>query len=500
MKHSRRDFLKTSLSSLAYFSAAGTVPAWIARSAHAIQKTIASDRILIIVQQAGGNDGLNTVIPYTDPLYNGDTLRPNLHITSGFDLTTLDSLNAFHPKMVRLTDWFKDGKLAVMQCVGYPNPNLSHFTATDYWEEGRSPGSSLSAGSGWIARYFDNACAGTPPENIDPLAMMAAGHFKTPLTMEGSALYTPPAVYNFDSYGFFVPDNAYGEHFAAYQDALLETAVINPQVDFVQRAINTAQASVEDIETASQQPEINPYPAGTLGAGLDITSKIIRAGFDTHIFYVSQGGYDTHANQFLDGDPTNAGAHPQLLEEFDTSLDAFLSDMDASGNLDRCLILSFSEFGRRIAENLSKGTDHGAGNCMFAMGGKVDGGVYGGQPDLADLLSGNLRHKTDFRSVYARVLQDWLGVNPEDIFGAEDFSDPIFNIGAGMAQVPFIAKEGGGEINADVNEDGNVNIIDLQHVVDKVLGADVPHNTDVNNDGHTNIVDVQDVVNEILDQ
>ncbi len=490
MKFSRRDFLKASLGSMTYFSMASTVPLWISKSAQAVGPGLAGDRILVIVQQSGGNDGLNTVIPFTDPLYNGGVLRPNLHIVSGLDPTTIDGLNAFHPKLVRLKDWFDEGKVAIVQNVGYPNPDLSHFVATDFWEFGNSPGSENHSQSGWMARFIDNQCAGMPAEDIDPLTMLAARIIQVPGTFHGSPLYTPPAVLDFDFYKILLPEQGeWGQHIENYIRQMTNLPVVNPNLDFVQRAANLAQASTDDIAEASMVPEINVYPIGQIGEGLGMVSKIIRGGFGTKVFYVSQGGYDTHANQFAGDDPTNLGDHPRLLDEFDQSLDAFLKDMEASGNLDRVCIMTFSEFGRRVDENGSKGTDHGAGNSLFVMGGRVLGGVYGGQPNLSDLIIGNLKHSVDFRSVYSRILLDWFNVDPEPIFGATDYNDPILNIQGGVAQIPIFKAVG------DVNGDGVVNAQDIQKVVNSAIGIENDPLTDLNNDGRTNAADVQLVIN-----
>lgn len=490
MKFNRRDFLKASLGSLTYFSMASTVPLWISKSAQAVAPGLGGDRILVIVQQSGGNDGLNTVIPFTDPLYNGDVLRPNLHIVSGLNPTTIDGLNAFHPKLIRLKDWFDQGDIAVIQNVGYPNPDLSHFVATDYWEFGNSPGSASQTRSGWMARFIDNQCAGMPADSIDPLTMLAAKLIQVPGTFAGSALYTPPAVLDFDFYRIFLPEQgAWGQHIEQYIRQMNDLTVVNPNLDFVQRAANLAEASTDDIQEARMVPPINTYPAGDLGAGLDMVSKVIRGGFGTKVFYVSQGGYDTHANQFAGDDPANLGDHPRLLDEFDQALDAFLNDMDASGDLDRVCIMTFSEFGRRVDENGSKGTDHGGGNCLFVMGGGVVGGVYGDQPDLSDLIIGNLKHNVDFRSVYSRILQDWFRVDPEPIFGETDYNDPILDIQGGMAKIPIFNALG------DVNNDGVVNAQDIQKVVNTAIGIENDPLTDVNNDGRTNAADVQLVIN-----
>lgn len=456
MRCNRRQFMKASLSSLAYFSTASTAPLWISKSAQAVGSSIADDRILVVFQQAGGNDGLNTVIPYTDPKYldtDPGALRPDLHITSGLGPTLLgDGLNAFHPKLPRLKNWYSAGKVAVVQNVGYPNPNLSHFRGTDLWELGISPGSNITPTEGWAARYFDNMCNGSPPPSPDALSMMAASMRRLPLTLSGSPNYIPPAVGSFNTYNINTPSSpaAYGDLIRDYVGIMnqLNVPMASP-LDFIQRASNIAQMSVEDMQTANLTPAINAYPAGsrTLGPGLEMVSKIIRTtspAFNTKIFYVTQGGYDTHANQFDGVDPINNGVHPQLLDEMDRSLDAFLSDMDASGNLDRVVLMSFSEFGRRPQQNGSNGTDHGTANCLFAMGGPVQGGVYGGQPDLAPLVGGNqggnLTHAVDFRSVFSVVLRDWLDVDPEFVFGV-DFTDPAFGISTGMSSVPFINPE-----------------------------------------------------------
>ena len=492
MQMDRRQFLQASLGSLAYFSTAGTVPAWVANSASAIAKTLPTDRKLVIVQQGGGNDGLNTVIPYTDDLYLGDTLRPNLHINAGYHV--LDALNALHPRLPRLANWYLDGKMAIVQNVGYPNPSYSHFVSTDYWDRGNSPGSNNQSFQGWISRYFDNACAGTPVDNIEALSMLAAGTAFIPGTLDGSSLYRPPAVPRFQGYKIRVPNNPQGDHRLDYITALSQTAAINSAIDFLHRTTITAQASIEDLETASAVPAINGYPAGSLGVGLDMVSKVIRAGFSTPIFYVTQGGYDTHANQFGGDDPANTGDHPALLDTFDQALDSFLKDMEASGNLDKVLVLTFSEFGRRVSENFSNGTDHGAGNCLFALGGAVKGGTYGGQPDLADLIQGNLIHSVDFRGVYARVLRDWLDTDPAGIFGEADYSNPDFQIPQSMETAAFLNAIRKG----DVNRDGRVAANDVQLVINRALGRPATGNTDIDGDGDTDASDIQSVIDAVL--
>jgi uncharacterized protein (DUF1501 family) len=406
----RRETIKLGLGSLAYFSASATTPNWIIRSAQAIPNPGGENRVLVILQQSGGNDGLNTVIPRTDPLYYDPSVRSGVAIPAGQEIN-LDGLNGFHPKLLALADWYQLGHVAIVQNVGYPNPDLSHFSSTDYWEFGSVPGIPLPI-QGWVARFYDNTCLGAP----DPysLQMMASGISTVPDALEGTTGYTAPAVRKASTYALSMDSD----------DALRRQSITNlnsiattdPVIDFLQRSESTAEASAVDVAVASGQPVLKPYPAGSLGDGLQLVSQIIRAGFPTRIFYVSQGGYDTHANQ-VGADPVNTGDHQALLAAFDQAVDAFLYEMQVSGNLDRVLLMTFSEFGRRVAANGSLGTDHGAANSLMVMGGKVQGGIYGGQPNLADLQKGNLKHAIDFRAVYSEVLEDWFGTDPAPVFG-----------------------------------------------------------------------------------
>ena len=440
----RRDFLKTGLSGLAYFTTAATVPAWVAKSAQAI--TEGNDRTLVIIQQAGGNDGLNTVIPYTDPLYtgaqllDGQEIRPNLKILEpDLQLTLLnDGLNAFHPRLIRLRDWYLNGNIAVVQNVGYPNPNLSHFTSSKYWEFGTSPDGITSLNQGWVARFYDNHCAGADPSAVDPMTLLRTGDSGIPDPFKATTNYIPPTVQSFETYELEVPKGEIGSHTDRYIRTLNSIPTINSAEDYMQRASNSAIASVDDIQFARMQDSLNPYPESELGRGLEIASKVIRAGFKTKIFYVHQTGYDTHAGQY-ESDPGRDGRHSILLDEFDQAVSSFLSDMEASGNSERVLVMTFSEFGRRIHENGSKGSDHGVGNNLFIMGGRVNGGIYCGQPDLQDLVEGkNLRHKIDFRAVHSMVIQDWMLLDPVPVFGSQDFFNPAFDIPGGMASLPVI--------------------------------------------------------------
>ena len=428
MNATRRDFLKTSLAGLGFFTLESATPLWVQQLAHAGETCLNSDRILVILQQSGGNDGLNTVIPRSDPIYYSPDVRPRIGVPKGADIKLSDK-TGLHPQLSDIAAWYDRGKVAIIQNVGYPNPNFSHFISTDYWEFGSAPGEVMPR-TGWVARMYNHAC--TTEEQTNALFMMTAGRAgSTPDTFKGMIGYVPPTIDRASSYKLYASDDK-----ALRLAALSKLANIpadstdNDDIAFLRQAQQTAQQSVLDIAVADKQPLLVPadsYTSDSLGRGLKLASKIIRSGFKTRLFYVSQGGYDTHAGQVDPSDPLNAGNHPKLMNKFNRNVNGFLKEMELSGNLDRVLIMTFSEFGRRVKENGSLGTDHGAGNCLFVLGGAVKGGLYGGQPDLNKnhLIKGNLRYKIDYRSIYGRVLEGWLGQSPTQIFSQTVYDNVI---------------------------------------------------------------------------
>jgi len=433
MSMKRRDMLKMSFSSMAYFSTLATTPTWITKAAQALPEGAAfNDRILVVLQHAGGIDGLNTVIPRQDPVYYDAETRPTIQVPPGSEIN-LDGLNGFHPQLARLADWYQQGQVGILQNIGYLNPNLSHFTSTDIFEFAQNP-LKTPRPAGWVGRFYDNACDGCEPGALD---MVVAGKTSVPDSMDGFAFFRPPAINRPSDYSF-----------EAHQDEALRLNAIrrmnlipqvDPELDFLQRSANNAQASVTEIARAAElEPlvaEEEMYSNDSLGRGLQLVSQIIRSGFNTKIFYVSQSGYDTHANQVAAGMPLEQGSHPRLLERFDRNVSAFLTEMQLTGNLDRVMVMTFSEFGRRIRENGSRGTDHGAANCSFVFGGGVNGGVYGGQPDLEDSIKGSLRYKIDFRSVYSQVIENWFGQEAAPVFGSDIYADII---SPDLASIPFV--------------------------------------------------------------
>jgi uncharacterized protein (DUF1501 family) len=407
----RREFLKKGLT----VAAVGlTVPSFITRTAWALNdprdiKRVTSvpgvpdDRILVVLQLAGGNDGLNTIVPYAhDDYYR---LRPTLGIPKEQVLRLNDEIG-MHPQLTGLKSLYDDGKLAIVQGVGYPNPNRSHFRSMEIWET--ASGADRVEKYGWIGRYFDNACSGAPK----PTLAVTIGN-EAPMTIRNS-----------HSIGVSLEDP---ERFRWMPGSpMAETAQVEQMVfqelnqpagagagrgatvaslDFLQRTAMNARVSSDQIrEVARKYRGTVPYPpAGQLSQGLRLIAAMIAGNLGTRVYFASLGGFDTHAGQ--------RGTHTQLLTQLGTTVRAFYQDLQAQGNADRVLVMSFSEFGRRVAENASGGTDHGTAAPMFLFGNPVKPGLYGQHPSLTDLDNNDLKFTTDFRSVYATVLETWLGAD-----------------------------------------------------------------------------------------
>jgi len=434
----RRDFIRAGLGGLGYFSTAALVPDWIIRSAAAIEDLSGENRILVIVQLEGGNDGLNTLVPYTDPLYNSD-IRPTLHVPTA-QLHLIDNLNGLHPALPALAESYGDGRVAIIQNVGYPNPDLSHFVSTDYWEQGRAPGGPNLGTQGWVGRFFDQTCGSAP--DVDPLTMVGAGHSRIPGSLK-AVTYSAPAIASVATYqiqGAAGLPAVIGTRRLNDLHALNDVPAADPAIEFIQNSANVAEASIAVVQNLSYNPAV-VYPSTKLGQDLLLCSRLIhQPGIAPKVLHVRQAGYDTHADQGVPGSP-GLGDHPALLIDLNDALGAFMSDLAASGNLDRVLILTFSEFGRRVRQNDSDGTDHGAASILFVLGGRIRGGVYGGQPNLSStedvmdpagfivprVQKGNLSHTVDFRSVYARVIESWFGSQAAPgVFGQSVYDGIIF--------------------------------------------------------------------------
>ena len=425
----RREFLRSTVLGGAL---SWTVPAFLANTfsalhAEAADKAtqIATGRdstILVILQMAGGNDGLNTVVPYSDDHYH--RARPRIGLSEKQILKINDDV-AFHANLSGFKDLYDSAHLSVIQGVGYPNPNRSHFRSTEIWQTACD--SEKLEAYGWLGRYFDNACSGCDPTVAVNIGRQMPQAFaaKKPT---GVSLDSP------QNYRFISPEkskrgemNNAEESFRKLNESETEMAensgdtvgAIHGQIqhggsvlDFLERTAMDAQVSSDRIRSIANHVENKAtYPGSQLGNSLKLVAKLIGGGLPTRIFYVSQGGYDTHTNQIA--------THDRLLKELGDSVKAFVEDMKEQGNLSRVMVMTFSEFGRRVGENANSGTDHGAAAPMFIVGEKVKAGLAGKYPSLApaDLFQGDLKYNVDFRSVYAAVLEDWLKTKSEPILG-----------------------------------------------------------------------------------
>jgi uncharacterized protein (DUF1501 family) len=425
----RREFLRSTVLTGAL---SWTVPTFLANTFstlqaeaadQATQRTTGKDgTILVVLQMAGGNDGLNTIVPYGNDHYH--TARPRIGLSEKNILKINDEVG-FNQNLSGFKALYDAGELSVIQGAGYPNPNRSHFRSTEIWQTASD--SEKIESSGWLGRYFDNACSGCDPTVAVNLGrqMPQAFSSKHPVgvsldspqnyrfmsgekTRPGEMSGTEESYRKLNDFETEMTENA-GGTVAAIGGPPRHTGSV---LDFLERTAMDAQVSSDKIRAIASRTENQAsYPASQLGNSLKLVAKLIGGGLPTRIFYVSQGGYDTHTNQ--------AGAHERLLKELGDSVKAFVEDMKAQGNMSRVLVMTFSEFGRRVAENASSGTDHGAAAPMFVIGSKVKAGLLGKHPSLApaDLFQGDLKYTVDFRSVYAGVLEEWLKTRSAPILG-----------------------------------------------------------------------------------
>jgi uncharacterized protein (DUF1501 family) len=366
---------------------------------------------------AGGNDGLNTVVPHSNDFYF--KARPRIAIQAK-DILKLNDAVGLNPSLTAFKELYDAGQLSVIQGVGYPNPNRSHFRSTEIWQTASD--SEKFEKYGWVGRYFDNACSGCDPTVAVNIGrqMPQAFSAKTP---KGVSVDNP------QNYRFIGSDENANKMEASFRELNEREDVENSggsiaaingpaartkgsPLDFLERTALDAQVSSDQIRAISSRIENKAtYPGSQLGNSLKLVAKLIGGGLPTRIFYVSQGGYDTHTNQ--------AGAHGRLLKDMGDSVKSFCDDLKAQGNMGRVLVMTFSEFGRRVSDNANGGTDHGAAAPMFVIGNKVKAGLLGTHPSLApnDLYQGDIKYTTDFRSVYAGVLEQWLKTKSEPILG-----------------------------------------------------------------------------------
>jgi uncharacterized protein (DUF1501 family) len=358
-----------------------------------------SDRVLVVVHLDGGCDGLNTVIPYADPAYAA--ARPNLAIAANSVLTISDKLG-FHPAMDGLKNWYDVGRVALIQGVGYPGFVRSHFAAEDiYWTA--SP-EAPQQDTGWLGRCLDawrvsDPLAGASLESRAPKSMAAARFAAPAIPNAGSYLYKTPGDATEKSRQLAAVNAIFGQAgigSALFDGILLRDLAAMSSADQVQAALAAYGSSVQ-------------YASDAFSQALKLAGQIIHADLGTRVLTLALGGFDTHANQ--------AATLETLLGQFSAGIDSFMRDAQAGGFSDRVAILVWTEFGRRVAENASGGTDHGTAAPMFMIGEHVRGGTLGTQPSLTDLDNGDLKMAIDFRRVYASALSEWLGLDAGAILG-----------------------------------------------------------------------------------
>ncbi len=407
----RREFVQKGLTIIAM---GATAPSFLTRTALAMgnpfdvaqvtsRPGMPDDNVLVVIQMGGGNDGLNTVIPFGDDAYY--RARPRLAVPRNEVIQVTGDLG-FHPKMTKLKELMDRGNLAVIHGVGYPNPSRSHFKSMEIWHTADPEGRTLRVG--WIGRYFDSKC----PVCEQPTVGLNVGP-AMPLAMrsesgQGVTLETP------DAFQWMPTVDGIGAREEMEIFKMLNAPASNEPgtIDFLRHTAMNAVLSSERVRDAVRQYKGGiDYPNTRFASNMKLIAQMIAGKLPTKVYYASLGGFDTHAGQ--------QGVHDRLLEELSGGVEAFTRDLEAQGNADRVLVIAFSEFGRRVAENGSGGTDHGTAAPMFVFGKRVKSGFHGRQPSLTDLQDSDLKHNTDFRSVYATVLDKWLGADPAKILGSD---------------------------------------------------------------------------------
>lgn len=415
MKTNRRTFLQTSLASSTLVAMGSTtVPVFLSRSALAAGSSKSGDRVLVVVQLLGGNDGLNTVVPHGLDGYNRARRILRLPASQIHKVTPEIGL---HPSMSAVARLAEKGKVAIVQGVGYPNPDRSHFRSMEIWETANLGNDAKALATGWLGRALD---AQAKRAGADPTGLHV-GSGSLPLALHSKKTEVPSLesleTYQLKTSGTDQEQKA--TRMALSQLAQMERRSDDPLLGFIRQTTLAAYESSDRIEQLAKKPAgSTKYPNYGLARRLEVMARIIKAGFGTRIFYTSLDGFDTHANQL--------GSHAALLTELSDSIGAFHDDLAAAGQADRVAILAFSEFGRRVQENASQGTDHGAAAPVFVVGPVAKSGLIGAHPSLDNLDDGDLKFHTDFRQVYASVLGDWLGCSPDAIVGKGFEPVPLF--------------------------------------------------------------------------
>lgn len=432
--HTRREFLSAGIKGASLLAATSYVPAFLTRTAEAAGA--ASDsRVLVVLQLSGGNDGLNTVVPFTDDLYY--KARPTIGIPAS-DLFKMNDRLGLHPALKGLKAEFDEGRMAVVQNVGYPNPDRSHFRSMEIWHTG-SDNTQRREVTGWIGRYFDAQCGGADPRKraemgtigmnfgkVMPQSFRNSSNVGLSLDNPDTFLWNPSG----ETLGLAKAQEAIFARLnkpqagtmATMKRSMEQLGGISPDqpgaIDFLKHtALNAVVAGDQIRDILAKAKDAASYPRSGLAQQLKMIGKLVAGNFPTRVYYAHQGGYDTHQGQ--------ASSHERLLGDVAESIHAFYEDLRGQKNADKVVVIAFSEFGRRVSENGSAGTDHGAAGPMFVFGEKIKGGVHGAPPDLGNLIDGDIRHQIDFRQVYASVLDGWLGTSSEKVLGKKFEKVPV---------------------------------------------------------------------------
>jgi uncharacterized protein (DUF1501 family) len=404
MTTSRRKFLQA-VSAAASAGAAGLVslapraPGFLLETA-ACGAESPGERVLVVVQLSGGNDGLNTVVPYADEAYRKN--RPSLALGEASVLKIDDSLG-LHNSLRGFSQLLDNRQLTIVQGVGYPNPNRSHFESMDIWHTASNPPGERT--SGWLGRTFNERPQ--PSGAADPPALHL-GEETQPLALAARNV-TCPSIRSLEQFKLDTGgDEQQREAIQAL--ALAARNGASDLLNFVQTRSTAALQISRRLQASTETYKTDiAYPGTSLGQKLKQVAQLIDAGLASRVYYVTLDGFDTHSDQ--------AAAHAGLLEQLGSALVAFAEDLQDHAHLDRVVTLVFSEFGRRVDENASRGTDHGAAAPTFLMGSRVRPGLVGQHPSLTDLGDGDLKFHTDFRAVYAALLEKWLGWPAGPILG-----------------------------------------------------------------------------------
>ncbi len=351
------------------------------------------NKVMVVLQFSGGNDGLNTVIPIRNDIYYKSRPRLAIQKEQALQITDEAGLNPALPFFKQL---FDEGNLAIMNNVGYPNPDRSHFRSMDIWQSASDSNQYIT--TGWLGRYLDAQCSGCdkPTQALeidDVLSLALKGE-----NIKGLAVKDPKRLFNSSNERFFQEINVTHEHGEATVDYLYKT---------LSETMNSANYIYEQ---SRRHPSSQTYPATELGKNLKTICSLILSDINTKVYYVSLGSFDTHVNQ--------ENQQKRLFTELNDAISAFVNDLKSNNRFQDVALMTFSEFGRRVSQNASGGTDHGTANNMFFIGGSLqEKGLLNPMSNLTDLNQGDLKYTVDFKNVYATMLQNWLGADHEKILG-----------------------------------------------------------------------------------